>query len=79
IVNAVEAEAERQALSYRRLPSGAGHDAQFMASVCPAGMIFVPCVDGISHNVKEHSAAKDLIAGANVLLQVVLQRAQRMD
>ncbi|SBK04971.1 beta-ureidopropionase [Klebsiella pneumoniae] len=42
-------------------------------------MIFVPCVDGISHNVKEHSAAKDLIAGANVLLQVVLQRAQRMD
>ncbi|MFX4315348.1 M20/M25/M40 family metallo-hydrolase, partial [Enterobacter sp. 63] len=57
--------------------TGAGHDAQFMASVCPAGMIFVPCVDGISHNVKEHSEAKDLIAGANVLLQVVLQRAQR--
>ncbi|PJX61531.1 Zn-dependent hydrolase, partial [Klebsiella sp. E-Nf3] len=77
IVNAVEAEAKRQALSYRRLPSGAGHDAQFMASVCPAGMIFVPCVDGISHNVNEHSEAKDLIAGANVLLQVVLQRAQR--
>lgn len=40
-------------------------------------MIFVPCVDGISHNVNEHSEAKDLIAGANVLLQVVLQRAQR--
>ncbi|WP_200785644.1 M20/M25/M40 family metallo-hydrolase, partial [Klebsiella quasipneumoniae] len=65
--------------SYRRLPSRAGHDAKFMASVWPAGMIFVPFVDGISHNVKEHSAAKDLIAGANVLLQVVLQRAQRMD
>lgn len=79
IVNAVEDEAKRQALSCRRLPSGAGHDAQFMASVCPAGMIFVPCVDGISHNVKEHSEAKDLIAGANVLLQVVLQRAQRAE
>lgn len=77
IVNAVEDEAKRQGLSARRLPSGAGHDAQFMASVCPAGMIFVPCVDGISHNVNEHSDPKDLIAGANVLLQVVLQRAQR--
>jgi len=77
IVNAVEDEAQRQSLSFRRLPSGAGHDAQFMASVCPAGMIFVPCVDGISHNINEHSDPKDLIAGANVLLQVVLQRAQR--
>ena len=77
IVHAVEDEAKRQGLSARRLPSGAGHDAQFMASVCPAGMIFVPCVDGISHNVNEHSDPKDLIAGANVLLQVVLQRAQR--
>ena len=77
IVNAVEDEAKRQGLSARRLPSGAGHDAQFMASVCPAGMIFVPCVDGISHNVNEHRDPKDLIAGANVLLQVVLQRAQR--
>ncbi|WP_039029462.1 Zn-dependent hydrolase [Leclercia adecarboxylata] len=77
IVNAVEEEAKRQSLSFRRLPSGAGHDAQFMASVCPAGMIFVPCVDGVSHNVNEHSDPKDLVAGANVLLQVVLQRAQR--
>lgn len=77
IVNAVEDEAQRQGLSFRRLPSGAGHDAQFMASLCPAGMIFVPCVDGISHNINEHSDPKDLIAGANVLLQVVLQRAQR--
>lgn len=77
IVNAVEDEAQRQNLSFRRLPSGAGHDAQFMASLCPAGMIFVPCVDGISHNVNEHSDPKDLIAGANVLLQVVLKRAQR--
>lgn len=77
IVNAVEDEAQHQGLSFRRLPSGAGHDAQFMASLCPAGMIFVPCVDGISHNINEHSDPKDLIAGANVLLQVVLQRAQR--
>ncbi|WP_434659454.1 M20/M25/M40 family metallo-hydrolase [Klebsiella sp. MISC125] len=77
IVDAVEKEAQMQGLSHRRLPSGAGHDAQFMASVCPAGMIFVPCVGGISHNVKEHTESHDLIAGANVLLQVVLKRAER--
>ncbi|HCB1502567.1 TPA: Zn-dependent hydrolase [Klebsiella michiganensis] len=77
IVDAVGKEAQMQGLSYRRLPSGAGHDAQFMASVCPAGMIFVPCVGGISHNVKEHTEPHDLIAGANVLLQVVLKRAER--
>lgn len=45
--------------------------------VCPSGMIFVPCVGGISHNVHEHTKPADLIAGGNVLLQVVLKRAQR--
>nr|WP_298643721.1 M20 family metallo-hydrolase [uncultured Cardiobacterium sp.] len=55
IVDAVEAEAQAQGFSNRRMPSGAGHDAQFMAGVCPAGMIFVPCKDGISHNVTEYS------------------------
>lgn len=77
IVNAVASEAELQGFSHRRLPSGAGHDAQFMASVCPSGMIFVPCVGGISHNINEHTEPADLIAGGNVLLQVVLKRAQR--
>lgn len=55
----------------RRLPSGAGHDAQMMARVCPAGMIFVPSVGGISHNVREHTEPKDLEAGANVLLGLI--------
>lgn len=79
IVNAVASEAELQGFSSRRMPSGAGHDAQFMASVCPAGMIFVPCVGGISHNINEHTEPADLIAGGNVLLQVVLKRAQRAE
>lgn len=77
IVDAVEAEAQAQGFSNRRMPSGAGHDAQFMAGVCPAGMIFVPCKDGISHNVTEYSTPQDLENGANVLLKVVYARAMR--
>lgn len=76
IVDAIEQEVKVQGLSYIRMPSGAGHDAQFMASICPSGMIFVPCVGGISHNIKEHSDPDDLARGANVLLNIVLKRAQ---
>ena len=61
--------------SVRRMPSGAGHDAQMLARICPAGMIFVPSVGGISHNVKEFTALADIEAGANVLLQTLLQLA----
>jgi N-carbamoyl-L-amino-acid hydrolase len=60
----------------RRLPSGAGHDAQMLARLCPAGMIFVPSVGGISHNVREFTKAEDIEAGANVLLQTLLELAE---
>lgn len=73
VVDRVEAAAKGLGLSTRRMPSGAGHDAQMLARVCPAGMIFVPSVKGISHNVKEHTEPKDLEAGANVLLRVLLE------
>lgn len=76
IIQLVEQETKSQEFSYQKMPSGAGHDAQFMASVCPSGMIFVPCAGGISHNVNEYSAPDKLANGANVLLNVVLQRAQ---
>jgi N-carbamoyl-L-amino-acid hydrolase len=59
------------------MPSGAGHDAQMLARVCPTGMIFVPSVDGLSHNLAEHTHPADVEAGANVLLRVVLARADR--
>jgi N-carbamoyl-L-amino-acid hydrolase len=55
----------------RRLPSGAGHDAQIVAGVAPACMIFVPSVKGLSHNVEEYTAPEDVGAGAAVLLQLV--------
>ena len=57
------------------MPSGAGHDAQMLARVCPTGMIFVPSVNGLSHNPAEYTSPTDLEAGANVLLQVMLELA----
>ena len=76
LVERVEAIAGELGFSVRRLPSGAGHDAQVMAAVCPACMIFVPSVGGISHNVEEYTAPSDLVAGADVLLRLVLELAQ---
>lgn len=55
-----------------RLPSGAGHDAQIVAAVAPTGMIFVPSLKGLSHTPEEDTAAADLVAGADVLLQAAL-------
>ncbi|MDP6976076.1 MAG: Zn-dependent hydrolase [Acidimicrobiales bacterium] len=72
VVAAVAATAERLGHSVARMPSGAGHDAQMLARVCPTGMVFVPSRDGISHNPAEHTDPADLVAGADVLLQVLL-------
>ncbi len=55
--------------------SGAGHDAVYMARLAPAGMIFVPCKDGISHNEIEDAKPEHLEAGCNVLLHAMLDRA----
>ncbi len=57
------------------MPSGAGHDAQMLARVCPTAMIFVPSEGGLSHNVKERTAPALLEAGANVLLEALLELA----
>ena len=58
-----------------RMPSGAGHDAQMLARVCPTAMIFVPSKDGISHNPAEHTDDADLENGANALLRTMLALA----
>jgi beta-ureidopropionase / N-carbamoyl-L-amino-acid hydrolase len=57
------------------LASGAGHDAQSLASICPVGMIFVPSVGGISHSPEEFTHWQDCVNGANLLLQTVLELA----
>jgi N-carbamoyl-L-amino-acid hydrolase len=71
IVDLVEKAAAARGLSCRKMTSGAGQDAQNMALICPTAMIFVPSVNGISHNPDEFSREEDLIAGANVLLDVI--------
>jgi len=58
-----------------RMPSGAGHDAQMLARVCPTSMIFVPSVNGLSHNIAEFTGPDDVAAGANVLLHTMLELA----
>jgi len=75
VVALVERTAMRLGHSCRRMTSGAGHDAQMLARICPAGMIFVPSVKGISHNPAEHTAPADLAAGTNVLLHTLLELA----
>ena len=76
MVERVEAVALRLGHSTRRMPSGAGHDAQMLARVCPTSMIFVPSVAGLSHNLAELTHPADLQAGADVLLQVMLELAE---
>ena len=75
VIGIVETTAASLGHSVRRMPSGAGHDAQMLARVCPTAMIFTPSVNGISHNVTEFTEPDDLAAGANVLLHTMLHLA----
>ena len=68
----IEQAAAGLGLKTLRLPSGAGHDAQWMARLAPMGMIFIPSIGGISHSPKELTSWQDCANGANVLLQTVL-------
>ena len=75
-VNAVRDGARALGLSHMDIVSGAGHDAIFVAELGPAGMIFVPCEGGISHNEIEDAAPDDLAAGCAVLLRAMVDAAQ---
>lgn len=75
MIDLVEATAQRLGHSTLRMPSGAGHDAQMLARRCPTSMIFVPSVAGLSHNIAEFTTPADVAAGADVLLQVILELA----
>jgi N-carbamoyl-L-amino-acid hydrolase len=75
VVDLVAETASELGLSTLRMPSGAGHDAQMLARVCPTAMIFTQSKDGISHNPAEHTDPEDLTAGTNVLLQAMLSLA----
>lgn len=60
-------------LSYKYMPSGAGHDTQDMAHIAPTGMIFVPSKEGISHSPREFTSPQDMANGASVLLHTILK------
>jgi N-carbamoyl-L-amino-acid hydrolase len=75
VIELVERVAHEEGCTTRRMPSGAGHDAQMLARVCPAGMVFVPSAGGVSHNPAEHTGDEQLAAGAGVLLRVMLELA----
>jgi len=76
-VAAVRRGAELHGHGHRDIVSGAGHDAVYMARMCPTAMIFVPCEGGISHNEVENATREDLAAGCDVLLHAVMERALR--
>ncbi len=77
LVGAIESTASAFGYTARRLASGAGHDAVYVARTCPAAMVFVPCEKGISHNEIENADPAHLHAGTNVMLHAVLARANR--
>ncbi len=76
-VSAVRAASEECGYSTRDIIAGAGHDACYLSKVAPASMVFVPCIDGISHNEVEDAKPEWITAGANVLLGAMLSKAGR--
>lgn len=73
VIDIVERISASHSPSVVRMPSGAGHDAQMFARVCPSAMVFVPSVEGISHNPAEFTEPKDMVLGTNILLQVLIE------
>ena len=77
VVSAIERAAKTTGAGYRRILSGAGHDAQYMAAIGPTGMVFVPSHDGRSHCEEEFTPIDDIEHGANTLLGAALELAGR--
>jgi N-carbamoyl-L-amino-acid hydrolase len=75
LIAEIERSAGDHGLPIRRMISGAGHDAQMMARLCPTAMLFIPSIGGLSHNPAELSLDEDMVAGANVLLSAAWRLA----
>jgi len=76
VIGAIEAACRRLQVRYKKMPSGAGHDAMNMAHIAPAGMIFIPCRGGVSHNPDEYASPDDILAGVDVLTEALYDLAQ---
>ena len=76
LINMLEKNANELDIKTMKLPSGAGHDAMNMVGIADeVGMIFIPCKEGVSHNINENIDFKDAILGANVLAKTMLELA----
>ncbi|WP_102867378.1 Zn-dependent hydrolase [Pseudovibrio exalbescens] len=73
LAEATEHAVKELGLTYQRMPSGAGHDAQTMQTLCPSGLIFIPSQRGISHSPEEYSVWSDIENGANALLHTLIK------
>jgi N-carbamoyl-L-amino-acid hydrolase len=73
VVGAIEKACARLGLSCKRMVSRAYHDSLFMARVCPTGMIFIPCRDGVSHRPDEYSSPQEIARGVEVLALVLAE------
>ena len=77
LVSRIAEACDRLGFTRRTMMSGATHDAKHMAALCPTGMIFIPCRDGVSHNEAESAELGHIVAGAHVLADVVLSLAEK--
>jgi N-carbamoyl-L-amino-acid hydrolase len=77
VIDLVRDSAAALGLKHMDMPSGAGHDAMHMNALCPTGMVFVPCLRGVSHNESESATADDLAAGCRVLADALVALANR--
>ena len=68
VIDGLSAAARQEGISYIQLPSGAGHDAMSFAPICPSGMVFIPCRDGISHNIHEYTEISQIETGMRVVM-----------
>lgn len=75
VVDTIRESARDLGFEFLDMPSGAGHDAMHMNPLCPSGMIFVPCLNGVSHNEAESATPEDLAAGAKVLAEALARLA----
>ena len=76
VVDYLSSICEDEGVSYKRMPSGAGHDTMFWAPYAPAGMLFIPCKDGISHNAAEHAEMDDIFCVTKLLEKAVKKLSQ---
>jgi N-carbamoyl-L-amino-acid hydrolase len=75
VITSIEAAADRHGFGHERMYSYAGHDARHVATLCPAGMIFIPCWKGISHNEAESAEPEHIAAAAQIVTDMLIDQA----